>query len=582
MKVISVNVGSPREIEWRGQMVRTSIFKTPVNGRVNVRKLNIDGDSQSDLISHGGEHRAVMVYQAESYQYWREHFRRKDWVYGQFGENLTITGLADTDVCIGDRFKIGTVIFEVTQPRVTCHKVGISTGVPEMPAMLVAHKRPGFYFRVIQEGQLGAGDTITKVAEGRERMSITDIDLLLYSNVHSKQGLQQALKIPALSKGWKTSFQELLNAQLEGIANGNAGLTGQQGRPAAWTGFRPFVVQKSRMESFGIRSFELKYEGLDILPEFLAGQHVALHIPDTTNHLPLTRMYSLCGPPGAETYRIAVKREVDGVGSAYLHDQIKDGDVLEISAPRGAFTLTADQNPIALLSAGIGITPLLGMLHSILQNNSTREVWWIHSTQNGRHHSFAREVKSISACMPAFHSVVIYSHPADDELPGLHYDFRGHLNRDLLEALRLPTESEYYICGPAGYLSDTLTALQNLGVPEGKIRTEAFNNNNTALVPGSGIVPHPPPDNSGTGPIVTFAKSNISFQWQSRFSSLLEAAEACDVPVQWSCRSGVCHRCESALLDGRINYELSPLDFPAEGNVLICCAIPVSPVELDP
>ena len=162
MKVISVNVGQPQEIPWNGQVVRTSVYKTPVTGRVRARKLNLDGDAQADLAGHGGEQRAVMVYQAESYQYWRDTLQRQDFVYGQFGENLTVEGLADGEVCIGDRYQIGSAVFEVTQPRVTCWRVGISTGVPEMPALLVTHKRPGFYCRVIREGDVGAGDLIEK------------------------------------------------------------------------------------------------------------------------------------------------------------------------------------------------------------------------------------------------------------------------------------------------------------------------------------------------------------------------------------------------------------------------------------
>ena len=580
MKVISVNIGSTREIEWRGQIVKTSILKTPVEGRVKVGRLNIEGDSQSDLVGHGGEHRAVMVYQAESYQYWSQHYQRNDWVYGQFGENLTITGLPDTDVFIGDRFQIGTVIFEVTQPRVTCFKVGIITGVPEMPAMLVSHKRPGFYFRVIKEGELGAGDFITKIAEGAERMSITDIDFLLYGNDHAKQGLQKAIKIPALSEGWRASFQALLNTRLEGITGGNAGLSSAQIRPAAWYGFRPFIVLKAQMESYDVRSIELIDNGGGVLPEFLPGQHIAVHIPNVLSSVPLTRMYSLCGPSGANTYRIAVKREAEGLGSVYLHDQLKAGDILEISAPRGTFTLSKDRVPIVLLSAGVGITPLLGMLHSLVTNTSAREVWWIHTTQDGAHYSFAEEVKSIGESLPAFHSVIIYSQPNQNELPGVHYDFKGHLNRELLKNLHLPVESEYYVCGPAGYLSDILAALRDLDVPDEKVKFEAFNNT-TSIPHGTMTLPHPPANNIGTGPLVTFTKSKISFHWHSRFNNLLEAAEACDVPVQWSCRSGVCHRCESALLDGKIKYEPSPLDFPAEGNVLICCAKPVSSIELD-
>ena len=160
--LISVNVGLPREVEWQGKIVRTAVWKKPVVGRVMARRLNLDGDGQGDLQGHGGEHRAVMVYQLDSYRYWENYLQRHDFEYGQFGENLTVEGLLDSEVCIGDRYRIGTALFEVTQPRVTCYRVGLRMNHAQMPALLVSHHRPGFYFRVIEEGEVGAGDEIIK------------------------------------------------------------------------------------------------------------------------------------------------------------------------------------------------------------------------------------------------------------------------------------------------------------------------------------------------------------------------------------------------------------------------------------
>src|SRR4030095_6223808 len=168
-QLLSVNVGLPRDIPWRGKTVHTAIWKNPVQGRHMVRRLNIDGDGQGDLLGHGGEHRAVMVYQLDSYRYWETYFHRHDFDYGQFGENFTVDGLSDNEVCIGDRYRIGTALFEVTQPRVTCYRVGIRMNNPQMPALLTSSGRPGFYFRVLQEGEVGAGDEIVKVGEAKER-----------------------------------------------------------------------------------------------------------------------------------------------------------------------------------------------------------------------------------------------------------------------------------------------------------------------------------------------------------------------------------------------------------------------------
>src|SRR6201991_4707397 len=183
-RLLSVNVGLPRDIEWKGRTVHTGIWKDPVHGRCRVTRLNLDGDGQGDLAGHGGEQRAVFVYQIESYAYWQDQLKRTDFVHGQFGENFTIEGLPDDEVCIGDRYQIGSALFEVTQPRVTCYRVGIRMNEPQIPALLVARHRPGFYFRVLREGTVQADDEIVKVARGPESMTVADIDALLYLPGH--------------------------------------------------------------------------------------------------------------------------------------------------------------------------------------------------------------------------------------------------------------------------------------------------------------------------------------------------------------------------------------------------------------
>src|SRR5215510_3953801 len=204
-RLLSVNVGLPRDVEWRGRIVRTGIWKEPVQGRRRVNRLNVEGDGQADLGGHGGEQRAVFAYQIESYRYWEERLGRRGLVYGQFGENFTIAGLPDDEVCIGDRYRIGTALFEVTQPRVTCYRVGIRMDEPQMAALLVEHHRPGFYFRVLETGEVAAGDEIVKVGDGPERMSVAEADALLYLTGHSRAQLERALRIPALSPGWRWS-----------------------------------------------------------------------------------------------------------------------------------------------------------------------------------------------------------------------------------------------------------------------------------------------------------------------------------------------------------------------------------------
>jgi MOSC domain-containing protein YiiM len=213
-RLLSLNVGLPRDVTWSGKTVRTAVWKSPVTGRRMARVLDIDGDAQADLGGHGGGQRAVFVYQMDSYRYWASFLGRNDFISGQFGENFTIEGLADSDVCIGDRYRIGDAIFEVSQPRVTCYRVGIRMNEPRMPSLLVAHHRPGFYFRVLQEGEVGAGDEIVKIGDGPERLSIAEVDALLYLPGQSSEQLQRAPWIPALSKGWRSSFQAMLQQDL--------------------------------------------------------------------------------------------------------------------------------------------------------------------------------------------------------------------------------------------------------------------------------------------------------------------------------------------------------------------------------
>ena len=224
--LVSVNVGMPREVSWQGRTVFTGIWKEAVQGSRLVRRLNVDGDGQGDLAGHGGEQRAVYVYQLDSYDYWREQLHRDDFVFGQFGENFTVEGLGDHEVCIGDRYRIGSALFEVTQPRVTCYRVGVRMNEPRMPALLTGHGRPGFYLRVLEEGAVRAGDDIVEVATGTERMTVATLNALLYVDRRpDPELLERALRIPALSPGWQASLRALLEQHRRGAqGGGNAGL----------------------------------------------------------------------------------------------------------------------------------------------------------------------------------------------------------------------------------------------------------------------------------------------------------------------------------------------------------------------
>src|SRR3954469_17292627 len=231
--LVSVNVAMPKDVPWQGRTVFTGVFKQPVDGACHAGALNLDGDGQGDRAGHGGEQRAVFVYQLDSYRHWERELGRDDFVYGQFGENFTVDGLEDDEVCIGDRYQIGSARFEVTQPRVTCYRVGIRMNDPRIPALLVSHRRPGFYLRVLQEGEVQAGDPIHKLAGGPEQMTVAEVDGLLYLPGHQRQQILRALRIPALSPGWQASFRAMLDGK-SGLAVASP--------PPAWRGFRRLTV----------------------------------------------------------------------------------------------------------------------------------------------------------------------------------------------------------------------------------------------------------------------------------------------------------------------------------------------------
>jgi MOSC domain-containing protein YiiM/ferredoxin-NADP reductase/ferredoxin len=582
-RLLSVNVGLPRDIEWKGRTVHTGIWKDPVRGRCRVGRLNLDGDGQGDLAGHGGQQRAVFVYQIESYRYWQEQLKRTDFVYGEFGENFTIEGLPDDAVCIGDRYQIGSALFEITQPRVTCYRVGIRMNEPRMPALLTSSGRPGFYFRVLQEGDVGAGDEIVKVEEGTERMTVAEINALLYSPNHARDRLERALRIEALSPGWRSSFEALMQSQTTG--SGNAGLVPAAAAHPVAPGFRRLAVTAIDRESADVLSLTMQSLDDQPLQTALPGQYVVLRLRRAAGGPPLFRSYSLSGPLSTECYRISVKIEPNGAGGSYLREHVQVNDVLEVSSPRGSFILQPGERPVVLLSAGIGATPVLAMLHALAAARSTRQVWWLHGARDRQHHPFAAEARRLMLALTHGHSYVCYSRPGSRDKMGEDFDAVGHLSRSVFDEVGVPREADVYLCGSTQFMAEMKEALTNLGVEPEQIHVEIFNGGESmtpGVVGAPTRAPHLPKDDANTGPLVSFARSGIAAHWKtSAYQSILELAEACDVPVRWSCRTGVCHNCESGLISGSVTYEPDPLDPPAEGNVLICCSRPQDDVVLD-
>jgi ferredoxin-NADP reductase len=431
---------------------------------------------------------------------------------------------------------------------------------------------------------VGAGDEIVKVREAKQRITVAEINALLYSPNHPRDQLERALRIDALSPGWRSSFELLLQNQ-SAAGHGNPGLAPAAAAHPVAPGFRSLAVTAINHESADVISLTMQSADGQPLPSALPGQYVVLRLQQTAGGPPLFRCYSLSDAPSTQRYRISVKIEPNGAGGTYLRDHVRVGDALDVSSPRGSFILQSGERQVVLLSAGIGATPVLAMLHVLAAARSARQVLWVHAARDGQHHPFAAEVRRLMLALPHGHSFVCYSRPGSHEKIGENFDATGHLSRSVFSEFGILREADVYLCGPTRFMSDMKDVLTTLGVAPPRIHVEIFVGSES-ITPGitgaATRAPHLPNDDANTGPVVSFARSGIAAHWNaSAYHSILELAEACDVPVRWSCRTGVCHTCESGVISGSVVYGPEPLEKPADGNVLVCCSQPVRDVVVD-
>ena len=321
------------------------------------------------------------------------------------------------------------------------------------------------------------------------------------------------------------------------------------------------------------------------LPAARPGQYLTVRIHPANAENSVLRNYSLSGPPGAGYYRITVKREHRRHGQRLsAHTTRGRRRARRGSAAPGSFILDATEAPVLLISAGIGATPALAMLHALAEQHSDREIWWLHGARSGREHSFAAEARTLLASLPNVRSQVYYSHPGPSDVEGRDFDAAGRLAGSALAELAPAQSAEAYICGPAPFMDEISAALVAVGLGAAQIHTEPFGPA-PSMTPGIAKTParrpHVPAGQPGDGPTIEFARSSLAVPWSDDFASLLEFAEACDVPVRWSCRTGVCHSCETTLVAGELAYDPDPVEPPAEGSALICCSRPSGDAVLD-
>jgi ferredoxin-NADP reductase/MOSC domain-containing protein YiiM len=576
MKLLSVNVSLPREIDHRGKTVTTGIFKEPVDGRVMLRTLNLDGDGQADLIGHGGKFRAVYVYSYDNYAYWKRELGRTDFTFGQFGENFTVEGMLDDDIHVGDIFRVGGALVEVTQPRVPCFKLAIRMGLEGFQNLLLSSNRIGFYLRVIEEGEVGAGDVIERVKTDPQRMTVGEVNNLLYFDLGNLEDSRKALRIKALSPGWRGSFeQRLAKAETSGKAT---------------EGFRTLIVDRKVPESDTITSFYLVPEDAKPLPSFIPGQFLPFRLDIPGQPTPLTRTYSLSDRPNPEYYRLSIKREPPpgdrpdlppGLSSNYFHDRVEAGTRLRARSPRGKFYLDPKgERPVALISAGVGLTPMISMLNAIVEAGSGRPVWFIHGARNGREHAMGTHVRAVAEGNDNVRAHISYSRPLPGDVEGRDHDGRGRVDGDLLKRLLPDNDLDFYLCGPTPFMKALYKGLLGWGVPEDRIHYEFFGPG-SALTEGDGAEAAAECVECSAEIEVTFSRSGLTAKWNPSFASILDMAEGLGLSPDYSCRSGICHTCMCALKDGEVEYVEEPLDPPDPGSVLICCSKPKTDLVVD-
>ena len=580
MRVLSVNVGRPRRVSWRGKPVTTGIFKEPVDGRVRVRTLNLDGDRQADLSVHGGWDKAVYAYSSEFYDLWRQERPELELPWSQFGENLTTRGLVDGDVSVGDRFRVGTAELIVTQPRLPCFKLGIRMRRNEFVVEFLERGLLGFYFAVAQEGDVEAGDGIVELSRHPAGFRVTEITRLYAHDRDDVEGLRRAVELEVLPEGWRNHFRKRLSD-----------LERRRGRrlvpaaaPPAWPGYRPFEVCDKVRESDDVSSFSLRPTDGAPLPTYRPGQYLTIRVGTPGNGAAAVRSYSLSDSPGNNRYRLTVKRIAKGVAdpagglvSNLLHTTVEIGDVIEAKAPAGLFTIDPAERhrPLVLIAGGIGITPILAMLNSIAEQGDERETWVFYGIRDPRDHLMRDHLEELAARHDHVHLHVAYSRPVHGNGNGIgppHHT--GRISIELLKKVLPASYYDYYVCGPAAMMQSLVDGLQAWGVPDDRIHTEAFG-------PAAISAAVDPSGKGECGAQVTFARSATTTTWSRCDAPLLELAEETGVSIPFGCRSGSCGTCATKVVSGDISYLHEPGAPLADGEILACVAVPASDLVLD-
>jgi ferredoxin-NADP reductase/MOSC domain-containing protein YiiM len=566
-EVVSVNVGRPRAVRWRGREVCTGIFKRPVRGRVGVGPCNLEGDGQADLVNHGGELKAVYAYPREHYPFWRSQLGALPGGWGVFGENLTVAGLLEDEVCVGDLIAVGSARLRVTEPRYPCFKLGIRLGRDDIVDRFVHANRPGFYLAVEREGALRAGEAIGVVEPHPDRLSVAELmRLRALSGPEDADALRAALEVDALTGEWRGH----LARRLEALACA---------RPApAWPGLRRFRVTARRPQAAGVEAFTLEPTDGGPLAGYRPGQFVAVELPAPAGPAAV-RCYSLCDAPGARALRIAVKRlapapDGDGGVSARLHDQLEEGHELWLRAPAGAFVADPrTPRPLVLVAGGIGVTPVHAITAAVAAGQLERDTFVFYAARRPGEDPFAGSLRALASASERIELRLVYSrHRPDPDDPVARGPAR--VDAEMVIDATGTAEVDVLVCGPEGMVCELPAALRAAGVAAERIGVEAFGPAAARALAAPVAVPP-------GGLAVRFARSRHTARWRRADQTLLELAEASGVPLGFSCRSGSCGSCAVSVRGGEVAYLRPPAATVPEGECLTCIAVPQTDLELE-
>lgn len=555
----------PAYIDIRGKRVLTSI----VRERSKHPLVLNDGGFERNQTAVHTEH--VLGFSKQHYDYWSDRFEapRNSWPLTFWGENIVFDHLDEEKIQIGSTLRIGpTAILQVTSPRNPCFKLSWRLGQPDsVLAEILDSGRTGCYLRVLQTGNIFDGDAVTLCAPVRPAPTVADVARLLSSRgVASQIRLQEALA----AEGLGTQCAGMLRQRLTDLLD--ASRTGAN----RWEGWRAFTVAAAHDSAQGIRSFDLRPTDDAPLAGFRAGQHVQVRLNGPRDRQ-FTRAWSLSRyDDQPEHYRLSIKRSGRAEASDWMHDGVAQGDLLELKAPAGSFHIDRSSNhPSILISAGIGITPLIAMLQAYaLLGPQAPPLQWIHVSRDGLSCPHRDEIEALLHAMPNAHRHVRFTVPRDNDRYGVDYDAQGRLTlealREVIAVYRYPifgrevelpgAAGEFYICGPESFERDVRAMLASLGAPPSAVHHESFG----APVAGG---------SEATAMSVQFARSAVTATWMPG-TSLLETAEQAGIDAASECRSGTCHRCVVAVLAGNVVYECKPAVPPEPRTALLCCSRP--------